>query len=381
MDEHAILLACVDVDWDEGARLRRSLTGFDRWAELVACALRHAMIVLLQRAITVYCPDLVPPATARRLAALRQANAARALRMTSQLLAALEEFRRAGIPAMAFKGPSLAEHAYGDVTARQVGDLDILVPRRSVEAAREVLGRRGFVTVRGDPSAPRFFANEREVMMHHPSLDLLVELHWRTGSRFRHAAFSSEELLDRGRPGTLLGREVLSLHPEDLFFVLAAHGANHQWDRLEGIATLAAVLHKEPATDWRLRLRHAADRGCLYRTLTGIALVVAASPRPLPAGLDETLAGHPRARRLAAEALARTCRSSVPSGLAPGVSGLLWQARSLDSSVDMALELALTVVRPGRRDWQWLSLPTALSPLYYLVRPLRAAVQYRGRAR
>ena len=387
--EYSVILACIDVDCDEGARLRTSLSRFVRWDELVGRSVQHGMLALLRRSISAYCPDLVPPEVYHKLGALQRANVERALRMTSHLLRLLEELRRVGIEALPFKGPVLAEYVYGDVGERQMADLDILVRQRDITTARELLHRGGYVTVDDGgfptaddgPTGRRLFASEREVMLHHSSLDLLVEIHWGTGPRFGRASFSAEELLDRARPATLWGRPILTLHPEDRFLVLCTHGATHQWDRLEGVATLAALLQKESDADWDLRLKHAADRGCLYRCLVGIALVAKTSPTSLPGDLEETLSRHPRATRLALEALSQACRPPMPPSLAVGFKGLQWQSRCLDTSPERVLHLISRLVTPGRRDWEWVSLPASLHGLYYLVRPFRAAAQYLDRGR
>ena len=39
-------------------------------------------------------------------------------------------FEKYDIQALAFKGPTLAQNAYGDITLRQFGDLDILIRKK-----------------------------------------------------------------------------------------------------------------------------------------------------------------------------------------------------------------------------------------------------------
>jgi hypothetical protein len=48
------------------------------------------------------------------------------------------------IPAIAYKGPTLAVSAYGNLSLRQFGDLDILVQDRAYERARQLLIKQGF---------------------------------------------------------------------------------------------------------------------------------------------------------------------------------------------------------------------------------------------
>src|SRR5205085_1153465 len=76
-----------------------------------------------------------------------RANAARAIQLTDALFDLLDRFAKAHIQAIPFKGPTLAATAYGDLSLRQAGDLDLLVHRSDIVRAAdllEALGHRPF---------------------------------------------------------------------------------------------------------------------------------------------------------------------------------------------------------------------------------------------
>ena len=54
------------------------------------------------------------------------------------------EFEKAGIAAMPFKGVVLGASAYGDMTARTAGDLDVLIYYRDLLRATQILKDRGY---------------------------------------------------------------------------------------------------------------------------------------------------------------------------------------------------------------------------------------------
>ncbi|MCK4389505.1 MAG: nucleotidyltransferase family protein [Desulfobacterales bacterium] len=58
---------------------------------------------------------------------------------TEKLLNLPNLFEAHGIPALPFKGPVLAQTVYGDLSRRQFVDLDILVQRRNVLKAKDLL--------------------------------------------------------------------------------------------------------------------------------------------------------------------------------------------------------------------------------------------------
>ena len=54
----------------------------------------------------------------------------------------------------------------------------------------------------------------------------------------------------------------------------------------------------------------------------------------------------------------------------------LFHLRAHERLRDRAMYLVYSVLRPGPADWALVHLPRALSPLYYLIRPLRLAWKY-----
>src|SRR5207237_7642506 len=84
-----------------------------------------------------------PPRMAAELKAGFQGNALRNLHLVAELIALLAEFEKQGIPAVPFKGPAVALSACGDLSFREAGDLDILVPRNDIVRAKAVLAGRG----------------------------------------------------------------------------------------------------------------------------------------------------------------------------------------------------------------------------------------------
>ena len=59
-------------------------------------------------------------------------NAFHCLTNAAELLEVLNAFEKAGIAAMPFKGVVLGAAAYGDMTARTAGDLDLLIYYRDL---------------------------------------------------------------------------------------------------------------------------------------------------------------------------------------------------------------------------------------------------------
>jgi hypothetical protein len=365
-----------------GAAALSSVLKAADWDALLRAAEAHGMLGILHRRTADHCPGVVPARAAEALTAGYRACATRGLRQEARMLEVIDHLRESGIPCVPFKGPALARLVYGDVALRYATDLDVLVAMSDVARAVEVLmgsGWRLASQVQTDQH-DLLEAAECELLLEHIATGLFLELHWRTGPRFAHASFAAEPLIARARPCELLGREVTCLRDSDHFLVLCVHGATHRWDQLELVCTIAEFIGGDLVSDWATLLDRAGRLECRRRVLVAAALARGLVGVDLPPAVVAGLADDPGVERLAL-AVAADLRA-VPRPLA-GVRRLrsiAWQAAALDTPGERLRHLIARVFVPGGRDLDWLTVPRSLAGVYYLLRPLRLAAQYAGRA-
>jgi Uncharacterised nucleotidyltransferase len=147
---------------------------------------------------------------------------------SSTLKSALTAFHCNGIPVISLKGPWLAQRLYGDVSLRTCRDLDLLVRRRDILFAEELLAKIGFVPAghRQDYERP-WHRDDVRVELHHDvenplAFDFDIESAW------RRSLISSFQ----GIPTRLLA-------PSDELLFLCLHGVRHRFERLSHIVDLA----------------------------------------------------------------------------------------------------------------------------------------------
>lgn len=129
------------VDAGDSERIRR-LAGSDLdWDRLVELASHHHVMPLLYRSLSTVCPDAVPAALLDQLAREFSRNVARNLALASELLEVLKWLAAEDIPAIPFKGPTLASLAYGGLALRQAGDLawDLVMRKARAIGAERML--------------------------------------------------------------------------------------------------------------------------------------------------------------------------------------------------------------------------------------------------
>jgi hypothetical protein len=289
----------------------------------------------------------------------------RNLWLSSELLAVLELFERSGVPAVPLKGPVLAVQAYGSVALREFRDLDILVHRRDIDRARELLLARGYHLESDSPSGWHQRLRRDN--------GLIVELHWEFSSPELPYPVRAHEVWSRLEPVRLGARVVQTLSGEDLALLLCAHGAKHLWKRLEWIGDIAALLARRPDIDWRSVLTRARARGAERIVLLALYLANELLGAPIPTAAGERVRTDTGVPYLGRRVYARLLRSPRPL--------TTWETRVFywhvrERWLDRVRQFTQALFTPRMVDLEMIRLPDALAPLYYLIRPLRLTAKY-----
>ena len=306
--------------------------------------------------------------TAALLASDRRRAVRRGLLAGAELRSLTRGLRDAGVRAVAFKGPVLAEALYSSCDARIYRDLDLLVARDDVARAAEYLSEHGYEAVRALSPARR--ARLLRVGYHLGMLrardHMLVEIHWRIADPYLPAP-GVEGIIERAVTVPVQGEPVPGPSAEDHLLCLCVHGAKHHWDRLAMVADVAALIDRTPSLDWD-RLTDTARRcGALRRLCTGVSLAARLFRFVLPVPVRGQ---DPVASRLAGrfnQDLAQRRRDALG----------LFQHAGIDLSglerLRDRFRYCLGVLAPGDSDWAGEAGPDWLLPL---VRPWRLVRRY-----
>lgn len=239
-----------------------------KWSALLSYAERQAVLGLLcytMRGMAASHPGLVSEPVIGYLNARFLLGAAHNMQLTGELVALLDLFRERDIPAIPYKGPVVAQAAYGSLALRPFYDLDILVHTHDLKRVHRLLVARGY--------EKEFHAthDEAEYAYKYVSDVATVEVHWDVLPRHYASPLNIEEMWGRLRPLHFMGRDVLAPSPEDLMVLLCLHGYKHRWNRLEWIACLAELAHKEQL-NWERLLRRATRTGGRRMLFLGLQL-------------------------------------------------------------------------------------------------------------
>ena len=133
--EIELLLACARtrISEESVSRIGRLVGLLTDWDDLISTGNFHGVLPLLYTSLRHVCDQAVPSSPMTELRARFHSNSARNLFLAARLLKILQLLEANGISAVAFKGPTLAVIAYGNLALREFCDLDVLVKEKDFQ--------------------------------------------------------------------------------------------------------------------------------------------------------------------------------------------------------------------------------------------------------
>jgi hypothetical protein len=368
--ERRLLVACARTRMTPAAAqtIRKLASGPIDWNDLIQTAAENSVVPLLALQLPAAAGDSFSPEQLAQLQAAARAAGIRALQLSAELIRVIDALRAAGIVALPYKGPVLAQQAYGDLALREFEDLDIVLPQQQIAQANGImvgLGYRARYPRLLEPWAPV----PGEYKYSDEARGVIVELHTELTLRHFPVAPDVEEMDKSAARLTLGGHGVSTFDPEDTLVLLCVHGSKDFWERISWIADVAEFVQRVAPLDWT-RVLATAERFKAQRMLfVGLALAERLLDAPLPDEIRAQVQSDALAEAIAADIerrlLARTARRRSAA------ESFHYRRQMVPGAADAwgyALRLAMT---PAEEDWATMRLPKALAPMYVVLRPLR----------
>ena len=229
------------------------------WQDLAARARRQRVRpMILKRLTALGGPAIVPAETWDALKAACTSITFSNMFLHAELGALVKAFDAEGIPLIALKGIHVATAVYGDLSAREMSDIDVLIAREHLERAAAIALANGYTS-----TEPLSVATDVAVSHHLAPLTKArarVEIHWNIVEPRRSFSIDPGPLFERSVPLTIPGARLRALGNEDLVLHLCAHTAySHRFEfGLRSLCDLAALVERQGGNiDWALVARQA----------------------------------------------------------------------------------------------------------------------------
>jgi hypothetical protein len=299
-------------------------------------------------------------------------NLRRNLWFAAELIRILDHFEQKGIRAIPYKGPMLAESAYGDLALRSFSDLDLLISAVDFEKAKKALAEIGY-----RPSQEQTEAVEQLLLKtgYERSFDgqagkNLVELQWKLlplfyAVDFASAGFGFDDLFARAKPLGICGRQLLCLSPEDSLLALCLHAAKHLWTRLVWVADIAESQHRQ-TIDFSLVIASAQRLGIARILAVSLWLAERLLGTTIPPASRLMVDDDPEAAKYGEQCVARMSAAATYDFESSEYFKQILKLR--ERPADRGRYLWRLVWTPGPGEVAAVTLPQTLFPLYRAIR-------------
>ena len=343
------------------------------WHYVIATAYAHGLLPLLHHHLSSV--EFVPAHVRSLVKRESVANSQNVLHLVGKQLKIYKLLKEHSIPVAIFKGPLLAQMAYGEMSLRQAGDIDLLIARRDFAQTRLLLESLGYeMTPQLTPAQLASHLNNHcEIQFMRDDWLTLVDLHWDLAPRSFVFGVRADEVMSRLQSVSLAGTTVETFGAEDLLLYQAMHGAKHIWRRLEWISCLAQSVRATPAIDWDTLVNRTAKVHATRILALGLRLVAEFSDVPVPTEVLASIDQEKSMQRMAAQIREQLFTTFGP---AESTETNLYNLRIMDRKRDVLISALRSIFVPTLPDWQSVTLPASLHSLYYAYRHLRLSKQY-----
>ena len=372
--EIQLLLLCLSINPEPLAieKIKElSSSGID-WPYLIGFASRHKVLTVLYKTLN-NLPTGAPQS--RVLDKLRVKvlnNSTRNIYLTEILIRIVSLFEENGIESIPFKGPVLAESLYGDISLRHFSDLDILVPEKDVQKAKELLIESGYKpeVLLNVNQEKIYIRNEFDYKFFGENGNIVIELHWNMSGNYLNKPLHYPFIIQHCTDFTLSTRPINNISNEFLLVFLSVHACKHVWESLEQVLCIAELTKKKP--DWKEVLSIAETLNCSRMLFVGLLLAKNLLNVPLPEWIIQDAKAGKLCKTVALDLLNENTKVAAPAQERFSIFHFKVRERFQDK-FHFGLYLLFT---PSRKEWLTFPLPAGLAFLHYVLRPLRLAISF-----
>ena len=350
-------------------RARKLLDDGADFMDLLQMAQEHSLQPQLIRSLAEFGWAQVPPAGRSSLERFQQLHSAVSLATAEQLGRIADAFAARGVRFAAFKGVTLAIILYGDLSAREYTDVDLIVPAEALDEAQDVVEALGYVNDHSDRRFRRaFLGYQRQFAFTHPN-QATVDLHWDFTGRHLPFPLSAAGVWGALEDVKVGQRRIPAIAGADLALLLAGHGTKERWRSLGWVVDFAVLVERQGDLDWAAIHTRAQAQGCGDTVLLACTLAERLLGVAVPQVLARPLGRSTRVQMLASALIDELRHGERGPNVVRNLADIDVCDRRLDR-IAASVKLALT---PTASDYRAMPLPSSLWPLYRITRPFRLA--------
>lgn len=261
----------------------------EQWQTVYHLARQHGVETLLYRQLKKLGLLAQLPAILHqelREAYLRTAD--RNMRLYRELSMVAKPLNQENIPFILLKGAYLAEHVYGNMAVRPMGDVDILFRKSDLARVETVLLGMNYLH---KDQLTETIKETHHFVYKHADHELMLEVHWDLVDDLFEIHTDIQALWERATPISIAGIQMYEMMPEDQILHLCIHTAVHYFQiGLRAMCDLAETLrYHQTKLNWECLRQRAHQWGANRCVYVNLVLVKELLNAPVPADWLESL--------------------------------------------------------------------------------------------
>lgn len=296
--------------------------------------------------------------------------------MTIELINIIKLFRKNNIKLIAFKGPTLAQLAYGNIALRQYSDLDILIDYKDLSRIIMLLEKNNYTL---EYHLLEYQNKNLKNLVHDfavysKSNNIRIEFHWRLTSGEFYIDTKSWDLLNYPNYILINQYKIPSLNNEKLLVYLCIHGYKHMWERVEWLVDINK-LHINNNLNWKEIIELSEQLNAKKILLSSLYLCNQLLNMKLPQTITEQIFSNYILNKISNRMLQKIIESYNYSKVSSHSKHLsLIQFYMLENTKSRLLYITIPF-KPTEEDYKIIIIPKYLSFLYYFIRPINILIK------
>jgi hypothetical protein len=329
----------------------------------------HGVTPLLAKQLVGH--PLVPDSVVDLLRKFGHTNAVKNLYLSAELMKLIAELNAGEVPCIPYKGTVLSEYLYGSTALRCVSDIDLIIRPEDVKKAIACLEEQGFsdgfaLSISQRASALRYSC-EYSLIRNGVSIDL----HWRLVQHSCWPSLDMDRIWQSLTSFPFCGTEVQIFSPECLIATLCVHAAQHEWMQLKMFSDIAEILWQHPGLNWQVIEEWTADSHSRRSMLVTLSLTHSYLGAPLPPRIRDAIGRDHQVGLIADRVFSEMWPSQRnPTPAHTDVRWLLLRTKG-ERWADRWRYVSRMIFSPTMADFWNMELPSSLSRLHVVIRPLR----------
>jgi len=298
------------------------------------------------------------------------------MRMSIELIYITKLLKTHGIDSLTFKGPVLSKIAYGDITLRQYGDIDILIKKRDRLKMILLLENEGYIPEiqLKTHTKETFIKAVNVIAFYHKSSKIRIEIHWELLSK-NYAVNWHEDTLWENNHSIQINNNHLPILTIELHLIyLCVHSAKHLYERIEWICDIDRLIRSNANIDWNYILYHSKKMGITRMLYLGLTLSYILFDLEIPNTVQKHINKDTEIPKLINKIIKINFSNTSKSKKGFYIFRLLLNMRENHADKVKLFYKGITTAKFD--DFLFLQLPKPLTFLYPIVRLFRLIKKY-----